>query len=164
MTPGQMAITWRQLLPMTKFPLYPTVSAVVPWAQLLFGYLRIGKRRHHTVIKNIVPTGATWKPFGLIRGLLKRVGGLRVSPQPKGKFMATLRSRLIKALTSKKLGNALADASIAAQLRSLRSRHQTARARHRRQPRRPTSTPFRRDRGEAERHHRRRRSDSPLID
>lgn len=63
MTPGQMAITWRQLLPMTKFPLYPTVSAVVPWAQLLFGYLRIGKRRHHTVIKNIVPTGATWKPF-----------------------------------------------------------------------------------------------------
>lgn len=64
MTPGQMAITWRQLLPMTKFPLYPTVSAVVPWAQLLFGYLRIGKRRHHTVIKNIVPTGAVWKPFG----------------------------------------------------------------------------------------------------
>lgn len=63
MTPGQMAITWRQLLPMTKFPLYPTVSAVVPWAQLLFGYLRIGKRKHHTVIKNIVPTGATWKPF-----------------------------------------------------------------------------------------------------
>jgi hypothetical protein len=63
MTPGQLAITWRQLLPMTKFPLYPTVSAVVPWAQLLFGYLRIGKRRHHTVIKNIVPTGATWKPF-----------------------------------------------------------------------------------------------------
>lgn len=63
MTPGQMAITWRQLLPMTKFPLYPTVSAVVPWAQLLFGYLRIGKRRHHTVIKNIVPTGAPWKPF-----------------------------------------------------------------------------------------------------
>lgn len=63
MTPGQMAITWRQLLPMTKFPLYPTVSAVVPWAQLLFGYLRIGKRKHHTVIKNIVPSGATWKPF-----------------------------------------------------------------------------------------------------
>lgn len=63
MTPGQMAITWRQLLPMTKFPLYPTVSATVPWAQLLFGYLRIGKRRHHTVIKNIVPAGAVWKPF-----------------------------------------------------------------------------------------------------
>lgn len=64
MTPGAQAITWRQLLPMTKFPLYPTVSAVIPWAQLLFGYLRIGKRRHHTVIENIVPTGAVWKPFG----------------------------------------------------------------------------------------------------
>ena len=63
MAPGAMAITWRQLLPMMKFPLYPTVSAVVPWAQLLFGYLRIGKRRHHVMIKNIVPDAALWKPF-----------------------------------------------------------------------------------------------------
>ncbi|SDY39014.1 hypothetical protein [Nitrosomonas sp. Nm58] len=63
MAPGAMAITWRQLLPMLKFPLYPTVSAVVPWAQLLFGYLRIGKRRHHVLIKNIVSNGALWKPF-----------------------------------------------------------------------------------------------------
>lgn len=63
MASGSNAITWRQLLPMTKFPLYPTVSAVVPWAQLLFGYLRIGKRKHHVVIENIVPTGALWKPF-----------------------------------------------------------------------------------------------------
>lgn len=60
---GAKAITWRQMLPMLKFPLYPTNSAVVPWAQLLFGFLRIGKRRHHVVIKNIVPNGATWKPF-----------------------------------------------------------------------------------------------------
>lgn len=63
MAKGAQAITWRQLLPMMKFPLYPTVSAVVPWAQLLFGYLRISKRRHHVVIKNIVPTGAVWRPF-----------------------------------------------------------------------------------------------------
>jgi hypothetical protein len=60
---GAKAITWRQMLPMLKFPLYPTNSAVVPWAQLLFGFLRIGKRRHHVVIKNIVPNGAVWKPF-----------------------------------------------------------------------------------------------------
>jgi hypothetical protein len=63
MSQGAKAITWRQLLPMLKFPLYPTQSAVVPWAQLLFGFLRIGKRRHHVVIKNIVPNGAVWKPF-----------------------------------------------------------------------------------------------------
>lgn len=61
---GAQAITWRQLLPMTKFPLYPTASAVVPWAQLLFGYLRVAKRRHHVVIENIVPAGAVWRPFG----------------------------------------------------------------------------------------------------
>lgn len=63
MAPGSQAITWRQMLPMTKFPLYPTNAAVVPWAQLLFGYLRIGKRKHHVVIENIVPAGALWKPF-----------------------------------------------------------------------------------------------------
>jgi hypothetical protein len=63
MTPGDEAINWRQLLPMLKFPLYPTVSAVVPWAQLMFGYLRITKRRHHVIIKNIVCASQKWKPF-----------------------------------------------------------------------------------------------------
>lgn len=63
MSPGDHAINWRQLLPMMKFPLYPTNAAVIPWAQLMFGYLRITKRRHHAVIKNILPNGATWKPF-----------------------------------------------------------------------------------------------------
>ena len=63
MSPGDQAITWRQLLPMLKFPLYPTVSATIPWAQLLFGYLRISKRRHHVAIKNILPNGAVWRPF-----------------------------------------------------------------------------------------------------
>jgi len=63
MLPGQQAITWRQFLPMTKFPLYPTNAATVPWAQLLFGYLRIGKRKHHCIIENIVPSGAIWRPF-----------------------------------------------------------------------------------------------------
>jgi hypothetical protein len=63
MRSGADAINWRQLLPMTKFALYPTNAAVIPWAQLLFGYLRIAKRQQHIVIKNIVPTGALWKPF-----------------------------------------------------------------------------------------------------
>ena len=63
LTPGATAITWRQLLPMLKFPLYPTNSPVIPWAQLLFGYLRISKRRHHVWIKNILTNGQTWKPF-----------------------------------------------------------------------------------------------------
>lgn len=60
---GDQAIAWRQLLPMLKFPLYPTVSAVIPWAQLMFGYLRMTKRRHHVVIKNVLPTSAAWRPF-----------------------------------------------------------------------------------------------------
>jgi hypothetical protein len=64
--PGDSAITWRQLLPMLKFPLYPTVAATIPWAQLMFGYLRITKRKHHAVIKNIVPSQAIWKPYGAV--------------------------------------------------------------------------------------------------
>lgn len=63
MSAGDHAINWRQLLPMMKFPLYPTNAAVIPWAQLMFGYLRITKRRHHAVIKNILPNNAKWKPF-----------------------------------------------------------------------------------------------------
>lgn len=64
MTPGDQAITWRQLLPMLKFPLYPTVSATIPWAQLMFGYLRITKRKHHAIITNIITNGQVWKPYG----------------------------------------------------------------------------------------------------
>lgn len=66
MMAGATAITWRQLLPMVKFPLYPTNAAVIPWAQLLFGYLRMSKRRQHVVIKNILPNSAMWRPFGAL--------------------------------------------------------------------------------------------------
>lgn len=64
MAAGADAIAWRQLLPMMEFQLYPTNSPVLPWAQLLFGYLRLAKRKQHAVIKNILPNKATWKPFG----------------------------------------------------------------------------------------------------
>ena len=63
LTPSSQGVLWRQLMPMMKFPLYPTNSAVKPWAQLLFGYLRISKRKQQTVVKNILPNGATWRPF-----------------------------------------------------------------------------------------------------
>ncbi len=62
---GASAIDWRQLMPMVKFPLYPTNAAVIPWAQLLFGYLRMTKRRQHAVIKNILPTNSVWRPFNV---------------------------------------------------------------------------------------------------
>lgn len=64
--PGDSAITWRQLLPMMKFQLYPTVAATIPWAQLMFGYLRMTKRKHHAVIKNIVSSQQVWKPYGAV--------------------------------------------------------------------------------------------------
>jgi hypothetical protein len=63
LNPAQSAITWRQFLPMFKFPLAAVESAVIPWAQILAGYLRITKRRHHVMIKNILPNSAVWRPF-----------------------------------------------------------------------------------------------------
>ena len=64
LNPGHTALTWRQLLPLTRFNLYPTNAAIIPWALLMFGYLRMTKRRHHVMIKNILPTTATWLPKG----------------------------------------------------------------------------------------------------
>jgi hypothetical protein len=63
MGPGADAISWRQLLPMMEFQLYPTNAPVLPWAQLLFGYLRMTKRRRVVVFKNILPSSSLWKPF-----------------------------------------------------------------------------------------------------
>jgi hypothetical protein len=64
LAPAYAAAVWRQMLPLTRFNLYPTVAATVPWALLLFGYLRISKRQQHVVIKNILPSGSAWLPFG----------------------------------------------------------------------------------------------------
>lgn len=64
LSPSDMAVTWRQLLPLTKFDLFPTLQAVIPWALLMFGYLRVAKRQHVVVIKNVLPDGAKWRPFG----------------------------------------------------------------------------------------------------
>lgn len=57
------AIAWRQLMPMIRFPLATVNQATINWAQIMFGYLRITKRRQHVVIKNILPASASWKPF-----------------------------------------------------------------------------------------------------
>lgn len=57
------ALVFRRFLPMTRFPLYPTNKPEYPWAQLLFLYLRVALPEHHHIIKNILPSGATWNPF-----------------------------------------------------------------------------------------------------
>lgn len=57
------AIAWRQFMPMLKIPMAAVNSPIVPWLQMICGYLRISKRRQHVVIKNIVPNGSVWKPF-----------------------------------------------------------------------------------------------------
>jgi hypothetical protein len=57
------AITMRRLLPMTRFPLFPTSRAEHVWAQLLFCGLRVGKPKQHRVIINVLPGGQPWRPF-----------------------------------------------------------------------------------------------------
>uniref|UniRef100_A0AAU6W1N1 Major capsid protein n=1 Tax=Pseudomonas phage Touem01 TaxID=3138548 RepID=A0AAU6W1N1_9VIRU len=64
LSPSDHAIAWRQFLPMMKIPMAAVNSPIIPWLQMICGYLRITKRNQHVVIKNIVPRGAAWKPFG----------------------------------------------------------------------------------------------------
>ncbi len=66
LAPNADAIGWRQFQPMTKVPLPFGVGGmpVMSWFQFLFGYLRVTKPKHHGIIKNILPSNATWKPFG----------------------------------------------------------------------------------------------------
>lgn len=63
LTMQEDAITLRRLLPMTRFPLFPSTKAEHTWAQLLFVYLRVGKINQHRLLKNILPSSATWLPF-----------------------------------------------------------------------------------------------------
>jgi hypothetical protein len=57
------SIGWAQLLPATQFPLYPTNSAIIPWAVLLYGALQLSIPNHHFMLKNFVPATAQWKPW-----------------------------------------------------------------------------------------------------
>jgi hypothetical protein len=68
MSPEDHAIAWRQYLPMMKIPMAAVNSPIIPWLQMICGYLRITKRNQHVVIKNIVPTRAAWQPFGANNG------------------------------------------------------------------------------------------------
>lgn len=58
----ERCIDWTQLLPLTQFPLYPTVKAAQPWAVLLFGALKLAIPQRHWFVKNYVPKGARWQP------------------------------------------------------------------------------------------------------
>jgi hypothetical protein len=54
------AIEWVQFLPMMKFDLYPTTSAVYPFLMLLFGALALKKPVQHVRIKNVSPNALGW--------------------------------------------------------------------------------------------------------
>lgn len=62
--PTDRSVSWQQYLPMMKFQLAPVDRPVHPWAQLMFGFLRVTKRRHHVILKNILPASSSWLPFG----------------------------------------------------------------------------------------------------
>jgi len=39
-------------------------SPIIPWLQMICGYLRISKRNQHVLVKNIVTNSQQWQPFG----------------------------------------------------------------------------------------------------
>jgi hypothetical protein len=58
------AIAWRQYLPMMKIPMAAVMSPIIPWLQMICGYLRMTKRNQHVLVKNIVTNSQAWQPFG----------------------------------------------------------------------------------------------------
>jgi hypothetical protein len=58
------AIAWRQYLPMMKIPMAAVMSPIIPWLQMICGYLRMTKRNQHVLVKNIVTNSQKWQPFG----------------------------------------------------------------------------------------------------
>lgn len=61
--PGQNALTWRRLGQHIRLPLYITNTFARTWANIDLRYLRMGKPMNHWMIINILPAGATWRPF-----------------------------------------------------------------------------------------------------
>lgn len=62
--PASQAISQAVMTSLSRFRLYPTVSLVYPFAYFMFCYLRITKPVQHAMIRNFLPTKATWRPFG----------------------------------------------------------------------------------------------------
>ncbi len=62
LTPEPQSLRWVQMLPMTKIP-FALNDLSYKWGAFLVGALRISLPKHHGVVKNIIPAGATWKPF-----------------------------------------------------------------------------------------------------
>jgi hypothetical protein len=60
LNPSYNAIEWAQFLPMMKFDLYPTTSAVYPFLMLLFGALAVKKPQQMVRIINVSPSGLGW--------------------------------------------------------------------------------------------------------
>jgi len=63
LSPSDGSIDWKQYLPMMKIPMAAVQSPIIPWLQMICGYMRVTKRAHHVVFDNVVPSGASWKPF-----------------------------------------------------------------------------------------------------
>ncbi len=57
LSPQYNAVEWVQFLPMMKFDLYPTSSAVIPFLMLLFGGMALKKAVQQVRVKNVNPTG-----------------------------------------------------------------------------------------------------------
>jgi hypothetical protein len=56
------SLRWVSMLPMTKVP-FALNDLAFKWGTFLIGALRISLPQHHGVIRNIIPSTATWLPF-----------------------------------------------------------------------------------------------------
>jgi hypothetical protein len=62
LTMDPQSVRWCQMLSMTKIP-FALNDLSFKWGTFLVGALRTALPQHHGVIRNIIPTTATWLPF-----------------------------------------------------------------------------------------------------
>lgn len=62
LTMAPESIRWIQMLPMAKIP-FAVNDLSYKWGAFLVGALRTALPKHHGIVRNILPTGATWLPF-----------------------------------------------------------------------------------------------------
>jgi len=58
-------VAFRRLNPLSKFNLFPTNQLITTWAMFCFLYLRVATPEKCFMIKNILPSGAKWRPFNV---------------------------------------------------------------------------------------------------
>jgi hypothetical protein len=82
------SLRWIQMLPATKIP-FALNDLSYKWGAFLVGALRVALAKHHGVVRNVIPTAATWWPFGLTTAAQNVLGYIQANTGATGSTGST---------------------------------------------------------------------------